>query len=129
MSNARELLKKASEALEAGRDCAIDSLNEAEKMYSENYRPYKIENAKNNLKKIVEAIEEIEVELAKPEADTHYCLNDVKCVVGLILGDESGRIGNIVSPLVHSKVHGDNRFTVRHVDGKVFRVSVKMVEI
>jgi hypothetical protein len=65
----KELLKKWLEALIIGKECAIDSLNEAERMYSANFRPHNIESAKKDLQQINAAIDEIEAELAKPEPE------------------------------------------------------------
>jgi hypothetical protein len=65
----KELLKKWLEALIIGKECAIDSLNEAERMYSANFRPHNIESAKKDLQQINAAIDEIEAELAKPDTD------------------------------------------------------------
>jgi hypothetical protein len=67
----KELLKKWLEALIIGKECAIDSLNEAERMYSANFRPHNIESAKKDLQQINAAIDEIEAELAKPDPVSH----------------------------------------------------------
>ena len=52
----RELLQKTLDALEIGHDCAIESLNESERMYSETFRPYRIDAAKKDLQQIEDAL-------------------------------------------------------------------------
>ena len=67
----RELLKDALVTLEdICLDCAIESLSNSEQKYSETFRPYRIDEAKADVKSVRDIIARIKEELDKPET-TH----------------------------------------------------------
>ena len=64
----RELLKDALVTLEdICLDCAIESLSNSEQKYSETFRPYRIDEAKADVKSVRDIIARIKEELDKPE--------------------------------------------------------------
>ena len=95
----RELLKDALVTLEdICLDCAIESLSNSEQKYSETFRPYRIDEAKADVKSVRDIIARIKEELDKPEithivwiknigrrpscSKTLVCLSDGKFDIG-----------------------------------------------